>query len=64
MESHENSAETFFLCFCFSLKIPMLQLNKYEKEPYFLQFFQSSMTVCAIIYMFCKTIANMNVNLK
>ena len=57
MESHENP-ETFFLCFCFSLKIPMLQLvqlNKYETEPYFLQFFQSSTTVCVIIYMFYKS---------
>jgi hypothetical protein len=32
-----------------------LQLNKYETEPYFLQFFQSNMTVCLIIYEFCKS---------
>ena len=30
-----------------------LQLNEYEREPYFLQFFQT--TVCFIIHLFCKS---------
>ena len=30
-----------------------LQLNKYETEPYFLQFFHSNNTVCLIIHVFC-----------
>ena len=30
-----------------------IQLNKYETEPYFLQFFQSNATVCLIIHVFC-----------
>ena len=31
-----------------------LQLNEYETNPYFLQFFQGNTTVCFIIYVFCK----------
>ena len=31
-----------------------LQLNQYETDPYFLQFFQSNTTVYLIIYVFCK----------
>ena len=33
----------------------MLQLNKYETDPFFLQIFQSSMSVCLIISVFCKS---------
>ena len=33
---------------------PLVQLNKYETDPYFLQNFQSNTTVCLIIYTFCK----------
>ena len=32
-----------------------LQLNEYETNPYFLQFFQSNTTVCLIIHVFCKS---------
>ena len=32
----------------------LLQLNKYETDPYFLKNFQSNMTVCLIIHVFCK----------
>ena len=32
----------------------MLQLNEFETDPCFLQNFQSNMTVCLIIHMFCK----------
>ena len=32
-----------------------IQLNEYETEPYFLQFFQSNSKVCLIIYMFCES---------
>ena len=32
-----------------------LQLNEYETNPYFLQFFQSNPTVCLIIHVFCKS---------
>ena len=32
-----------------------IQLNKYETEPYFLQFFQSNTTVCLIIHVFCES---------
>jgi hypothetical protein len=31
-----------------------VQPNKYETDPYFLQYFQSNMTVCLIIHGFCK----------
>ena len=31
-----------------------VQINEYEAELYFLQFFQSNMTVCLIIHMFCE----------
>ena len=34
--------------------IILLQLNKYETDPYFLQNFQSNTTVCLIIHAFCK----------
>ena len=33
----------------------IVQLNKYETNPYFLQIFQSNMSVCLIISMFCKS---------
>ena len=33
----------------------MIQLNKYETDPYFLQLFQSNTTVCLIIHVFCKS---------
>ena len=36
-------------------KMLRLQLKKYETEPYILQFFQSNMTVCLIICVFCKS---------
>ena len=32
-----------------------IQLNEYKTDPYFLQNFQSDMTVCLIIHMFCKS---------
>ena len=32
-----------------------VQINEYEAELYFLQFFQSNMTVCLIVYVFCKS---------
>ena len=32
-----------------------IQLNKYETDPYFLQIFQSSTSVCLIISAFCKS---------
>ena len=32
-----------------------VQLNKYETDPYFLQIFQSNMSVCLIISVFCKS---------
>ena len=38
-----------------SKKIFFIQLNEYETHPYFLPFFQSNMTVCLIIYVFCKS---------
>ena len=31
-----------------------IQLNEYETDPYFPHFFLSNMTVCLIIYVFCK----------
>ena len=31
-----------------------VQLNKYETDPYILQIFQSDISVCLIISMFCK----------
>ena len=31
-----------------------LQLNGYETDPYFLQFFQSNTTFCLITHLFCK----------
>ena len=36
------------------LKKLKLQLNNYETEPYFLQFFQMNTTVCLIIHVFCE----------
>ena len=33
----------------------LLQLNKYETDPYFRQIFQSSTSVCLIICAFCKS---------
>ena len=33
----------------------ILQLNKYETDPYFLQIFQSNTSVCLIISVFCKS---------
>ena len=33
----------------------IVQLYKYETGPYFLQLFQSNMTVCLIIHKFCKS---------
>ena len=33
----------------------LLQLNKYETDPYFFQIFQSNASVCLIISMFCKS---------
>ena len=35
--------------------ISQVQLNEYEREPYFLQFFQSNRTICLIIHVFCKS---------
>ena len=35
-------------------RIHIVQLNKYETDPYFLQNFQSNTTVCMIIHMACK----------
>ena len=32
----------------------IVQLNEYKTDPYFLHFFQSNMTVCLIIHVFCK----------
>ena len=32
-----------------------MQLNKYETDPYFLQIFQSNLSVCLIISVFCKS---------
>ena len=32
----------------------VLQLNEYETDPHFLQFFQSNTTVCLTIYVFSK----------
>ena len=32
-----------------------VQLNEYDTDPDFLQFFQSNATVCLIIHMFCKS---------
>ena len=32
----------------------VLQLNEYETDPHFLQFFQSNSTVCLTTYVFCK----------
>ena len=32
-----------------------IQLNKYKTDPYFLQLFQSNVTVCLNIHMFCKS---------
>ena len=32
-----------------------IQLNKYKTDPYYLQIFQSNMSVCLIISMFCKS---------
>ena len=36
-------------------KAQMVQLNKYETDPYFLQIFQSNTSVCLIISVFCKS---------
>ena len=33
----------------------MGQLNEYEKDPHFFQFFQNNTTVCLIIHVFCKS---------
>ena len=44
-----------YLAYAFCGLILLLQLNKYKTEPYFLQFFQSNMTVCLIIHVFCKS---------
>ena len=33
----------------------LVQLNKYETDPYFLQIFQSDKSVCLIISVFCKS---------
>ena len=33
----------------------VVQLNKYEKDPYFLHFFQSNTTVFLVIHVFCKS---------
>jgi hypothetical protein len=41
------------LAFC--RKNGLVQLNKYETDPNFLQFFQSSTKVCLIIHVFCKS---------
>jgi hypothetical protein len=38
-----------FLCFF------GVELNEFETDPYFLQFFHSNTTVCLIIHMFCKS---------
>ena len=35
--------------------LKMVQLNKYETDPYFLYFLQSNTTVCLIIHVFCKS---------
>ena len=37
------------------LKLLMVQLTKYETDPYFLQIFQSNTSVCLIISVFCKS---------
>ena len=39
----------------FLKSLTLLQLNEYEMDPYFLQFFQSNMTVSLIIHVFCKS---------
>jgi hypothetical protein len=36
-------------------KIHLVQLNKYETDPYFHQIFQSNTSVCLIISVFCKS---------
>ena len=41
------------LAFC--RKNGLVQLNKYETDPNFLQFFQSSTKVRLIIHVFCKS---------
>ena len=33
----------------------LVQLNKFETDPHFLQNFQSNKTVCLIIHVFCKS---------
>jgi len=37
------------------IRLTLLQLNKHETDPYFLQIFQSNMSVCLIIFVFCKS---------
>ena len=37
------------------MQLTRLQVNEYETDPNFLQFFQSSTTNCLIIHMFCKS---------
>ena len=32
-----------------------VQLNKYETNPYFIQFFQRNRTICLIIHVFCQS---------
>ena len=44
-----------FFCASEALETNEIQQNKYETNPYFLQIFQSNMSVCLIISMFCKS---------
>ena len=37
------------------MRTNIVQLNEYETDPYFFQFFRNNTRVCCIIYMFCKS---------
>ena len=47
-----------------SSRVTLVQLNKYETDPYILQIFQSNTSVCLIISVFCKSCEPIWVNLK
>ena len=44
-----------FFCASEALETNEIQQNKYETNPYFLQIFQSNMSDCLIISLFCKS---------
>ena len=51
-----NEALAFAQCgqTLYRIAFGILQLNKYETDPYFLKNFQSNTTVCLIIHALCK----------